>query len=73
MSETKSKTIALPAFIAVRDLAQKIEVSAIDIIRKLMENGMMVSINQTIDFDTAAIVASEMGLRSRPRKPGSPG
>jgi translation initiation factor IF-2 len=64
MSETKSKTIALPAFIAVRDLALKIDVSAINIIRKLMENGMMVSINQAVDFDTAAIIASEMGYEA---------
>ena len=64
MSETKPKTIALPAFIAVRDLAQKIDVSAINIIRKLMENGTMVTINQAIDFDTAAIVASEMGYEA---------
>ncbi len=64
MSETKSTTISLPAQIAVRDLAQKIDVSAINIIRKLMENGMMVSINQTIDFDTAAIVASDMGFEA---------
>jgi translation initiation factor IF-2 len=64
MSDQKSKKIELPATIAVRDLAQKIDVSAINIIRKLMENGMMVSINQTIDFDTAAIVTSEMGYEA---------
>ncbi len=64
MSEQKSKTIKLPATIPVRDLAQLIDVSAINVIRKLMENGMMVSINQTIDFDTAAIVAAEMGFEA---------
>ncbi len=61
MSDQKSKKIELPAVITVRDFAQKIDVSAINIIRKLMENGMMVTINQSIDFDTAAIVAAEMG------------
>ena len=62
MSDTKPKTISVPAAIPVRELAQKIDVSAINIIRKLMENGMMVSINQTIDFETAAIVAAELGF-----------
>ncbi len=64
MSEPKSKTIKLPAIIPVRDLAQLVDVSAINVIRKLMENGMMVSINQAIDFDTAAIVAAEMGFEA---------
>ncbi|MFH0879059.1 MAG: translation initiation factor IF-2, partial [Lentisphaerota bacterium] len=64
MSDPKSKIITLPAIIPVRDLAQKIDVSAINVIRKLMENGMMVSINQAIDFDTAAIVAAEMGFEA---------
>ncbi len=64
MSDKKSKTIELPASITVRDFAQKIDVSAINIIRKLMENGMMVTINQSIDFDTAAIVAAEMGYEA---------
>lgn len=64
MSDQKTKKIEIPSSIAVRDFAQKIDVSAINIIRKLMENGMMVSINQTIDFDTAAIVAAEMGFEA---------
>jgi translation initiation factor IF-2 len=64
MSDPESKIISIPSIIPVRDLAQKVDVSAIDIIRKLMENGMMVSINQAIDFDTAAIVASELGFEA---------
>jgi translation initiation factor IF-2 len=64
MSDPTSKIISIPSIIPVRDLAQKVDVSAIDIIRKLMENGMMVSINQAIDFDTAAIVASELGFEA---------
>lgn len=62
MSDQNSQPIELPAAITVRELAQRLNVSAINIIRKLMDNGMMVTINQTIDFDTAAIVAAEMGF-----------
>jgi translation initiation factor IF-2 len=46
----------------VKDLADEIGVSPGEIIKELMKNGVMASINQQIDFDTAAIVAGEMGI-----------
>ena len=55
-------TIAIPDFITVRDLATLMDVSPINIIKELMGNGIMVNINQEIDFDTASIVAEEMGF-----------
>jgi translation initiation factor IF-2 len=64
MSENGHKKIELPAMISVRDLAQHIDVSPIQIIKKLMNNGVMASINQTIDYDTAAIVAAEFGFEA---------
>lgn len=64
----KEKTIALPALISVRDLAQKIQASPIDIIRALMSNGVMANINQQVDFDTAAVVLSEMGWEAVPEQ-----
>ncbi len=65
MSETGQKTIELPASITVRDLAQLIKASPIQVIKILMSNGVMASINQTIDFDTAAVVSSELGYEAR--------
>lgn len=59
MEETQA--IELPASLTVRDLAEAINASPIDIIKTLMTNGVMANINQLIDFETAAIVASEMG------------
>lgn len=59
-----SKTIELPANITVRELAQQIKSSPIEVIKTLMANGVMANINQQIDFDTAAIVASEMGYEA---------
>ncbi|MBM3125813.1 MAG: translation initiation factor IF-2 [Chloroflexi bacterium] len=56
--------IELPASIVIRDLAQKIEKSPIDLIKKLMTNGVMATINQAVDFDTAAIVVAEYGLEA---------
>ena len=65
MSENGQK-IELPASIVIRDLAQIIEQSPIDVIKKLMSNGVMASINQAVDFDTAAIVVAEYGFDAVP-------
>jgi translation initiation factor IF-2 len=65
MSENgHNKRIELPASITVRELAQNIEASPIDVIKTLMANGVMANINQQIDFDTAAVVAAEMGYEA---------
>jgi translation initiation factor IF-2 len=66
MSENgrNSKNIELPATITVRELAQEIEASPIEVIKTLMANGVMANINQQVDFDTAAIVAAEMGYEA---------
>lgn len=61
MTQTKT-LIEIPDFLTVRDLAQLMEASPIDVIKELMSNGIMANINQEIDFDTAAIVAEEMGF-----------
>jgi translation initiation factor IF-2 len=58
--------LELPASIVIRDLAQKIQKSPIDLIKKLMSNGVMATINQAVDFDTAAIVVGEYGFEAVP-------
>jgi len=63
-----SVKIELPASIVVRDLAQKIEKSPIEVIKRLMANGVMATINQAVDFETAAIVIAEYGLEAVPEK-----
>ncbi len=62
----ETKTIELPASISVRDLALNIDASPIEVIKTLMANGVMANINQLIDYDTAAIVAAEMGYEAIP-------
>ncbi len=66
MSETVKETrkIELPGSLTVRDLANAIDASPIEIIKTLMANGVMANINQVIDFDTAAVVAAEMGFEA---------
>lgn len=63
------KIVEVPEAITVRDLSGLMGVSPIDIIKELMNNGIMANINQLIDFDTAAIVGEEMGFEIREEKP----
>jgi translation initiation factor IF-2 len=65
MSSNGNK-IEIPASIVIRDLAQVVGKSPIDLIKKLMSNGVMATINQSVDFDTAAIVVAEYGLEAIP-------
>jgi len=53
--------VEIPDFLTVRQLAQLLDVSPIDVIKELMSAGVMANINQEIDYETAAIVAQEMG------------
>ncbi|HAE85357.1 MAG TPA: translation initiation factor IF-2 [Anaerolineaceae bacterium] len=61
MSNDGKKTITLPYSLSVRELANELDTSAVQVIKILMSNGVMASINQQIDFDTAAVVATELG------------
>jgi translation initiation factor IF-2 len=54
--------VRVPDAIAVKDLAQLLGVTPIDVIKELMKNGVMATINQVVDFDTAAVVATDFGF-----------
>ena len=55
------REVALPETISVADLAQKMSVKATEVIKTLFKMGMMVTINQVVDQETAALVVEEMG------------
>ncbi|MBP5432305.1 translation initiation factor IF-2 [Ruminococcus sp.] len=55
--------VLIPDNITVGELATRLKATATDVIKQLMKLGVMASINQEIDFDTAAIVADEMGAK----------
>ena len=61
--------LALPETITVRDMSEMMGMSPIDVIKELMNNGIMANINQVIDFDTAAIIAEELGFTVTEEKP----
>ena len=63
------KPVELGDNLTVRDLAAALKVGPIDIIKKLMANGIMANINQPIDFDTASLVAGELGFEVIEQKP----
>lgn len=58
----KEGPVSLPAQITVKEFAEKAGVQVPKIISALMKNGVLATITQSIDYDTAAIVASELGV-----------
>jgi translation initiation factor IF-2 len=56
----------LPPSMSVKDLAEKLSVSPVEVIKKLMASNIMATINQVIDFATAEIVADEFGFTVEP-------
>ncbi len=63
---TKPRSVVLPHSIGVRQLAEMLEVSAIDVIKQLMKSGVMANINQVIDYEAAATVAGALGFQPSP-------
>ena len=55
--------VKIPDEITVGELASRMKKTAGEVIKTLMKNGVMAGINQTIDFDTAEFVATEMGCK----------
>lgn len=55
--------VLIPDEITVGELATRLKATATDVIKKLMGLGVMANINEVIDFDTAALVADELGAK----------
>ncbi len=58
--------IEIPEFITVGDLANKLCKGAAEVVKKLMMLGVMATITQSIDYDTAALIASDFGVDAKP-------
>jgi translation initiation factor IF-2 len=63
-----SKDLEIPDVISVKELAEKTGINAAKIIGELMKNGILANVNQQIDFDTAQIIAEDMGIKVRRRR-----
>lgn len=65
----RPKHIKIGEMIAVKDLASKMSYPATEVMKKLLLMGVMATINQEIDFDTATLVASEFGVTTEELPP----
>lgn len=59
----RSQPLQLPAVITVRDLAEQMKLPVAKVIGELMRNGVMANINERIDYETAAIIAEDLGYK----------
>ena len=62
------KEITIPESITVKDLAQELKKTSAEVIKKLVSLGIMATINNTLDFDTAYLVASEFGITANKKE-----
>ncbi|MBI2886293.1 MAG: translation initiation factor IF-2 [Chloroflexi bacterium] len=56
------RDIVIPLALTVRELAERLSTTPIDIVKELLKNSIVANINQTIDYDTAAVVATDLGF-----------
>jgi translation initiation factor IF-2 len=61
----EKQVVLVPDFLTVREVAELISASPLDVMKRLIANGIMASINQQIDYETAAIVIEEMGYEAQ--------
>jgi translation initiation factor IF-2 len=77
-----ARVIEIPRTLSVKELASLLRISPVEVIKELMRNGVMASVNQVVDYDTAAIVAHDLGFepeeaavaevaRAAPEKPAA--
>ncbi len=74
--QTETTNISVPTVVTVSDFAQRLGLPVTKVIGDLMRNGVMATINEQIDFDTAAIIGSDLGfeivpevVESQPQRP----
>ena len=65
-TETVAKTIQVPETMTVSDLAQSLSVKGAEVVKKLMDMGVMATLNQPLDQDTAILVTEELGHKGEP-------
>lgn len=63
-AQLKGKTIDLPSIIRVQDLAKKLELPIGSVLATLLKNGVLANLNDDLDYDTAAIIAEELGYKT---------
>ncbi|HCV00987.1 MAG TPA: translation initiation factor IF-2, partial [Dehalococcoidia bacterium] len=59
-------SVTLPDAITVKGLSERLGISPVEVIKRLMTHGVMAAMNDTIDYETAALVSSELGIAPSP-------
>ena len=60
--EQDKKIVSIPSQLTVKELSDKLELGIAEVLKKLMENGIIANLNDTIDFETAYIISEELGF-----------
>ncbi len=60
-------SVQLPETMIVSELARELRITTSEVMKKLMSLGQIVTLNQSIDYDTAAIIADEFGVHAQPK------
>ncbi len=62
--ETPSQNVTLPSSVTVKKLSEYLNVPVTALITELMKNGILATINEEIDFETASVIASDLGFET---------
>ncbi len=60
-----ARTFEIPSSITVKQLSELLQVSSIDIIKRLMKSGIMANINQSVDYEAAAAIVTSLGFQAK--------
>ena len=63
MAKKQVLYVSLPEEITVAELAARLKLKAVEVVKKLMLLGVMATVNETVDYDTAYLIADEMGAK----------
>ncbi|MFH1142310.1 MAG: translation initiation factor IF-2 [Candidatus Uhrbacteria bacterium] len=64
VESVEKKPVALPKMITVREFAGRLDLPVAKVMQELMRSGILASLNENIDFETAAIIASDLGFEA---------
>lgn len=67
-SEEPKKVVVIPETVSVKKLSDILHVQVAAVITELMKNGIIATINEEIDFDTASVIASDLGFETKPEE-----
>lgn len=63
LPEEERKTVAIPQVITVRDFSALLNIPVTKLLQTLMNNGILTALNEKVDYETASIIAEDLGFR----------